>query len=144
MVCQRHHIDGVRGLDAVDQLLDDGQRVFEVERPRPFFRNEVLALDVLHDQVIRSDVVEVADIGVAERGDGAGFGGEALGELSVRNFDRDIAAQARVMSPIDLAHAALAHQRKDLVGAEPVTFRQRHVREQISLSHHAGRYNSLI
>jgi hypothetical protein len=116
----------MRGLDAVDQLLNDRQHVFEIGRTRPFFRNEVLALDVLHDEVIRSDIIEMADVGVVERGDGAGFLGEALGELSIGNFDRDIAAKAIVVGTIDLAHAALAHQRKDLVGAEPVTFGQRH------------------
>ena len=71
----------------------------------------------------------MADVGVVERGDRAGFAGEALGELRVGNFDRDIAIQPGIMRAIHLAHAALADGRKDFVGAEFVADRKRHTRD---------------
>ena len=53
----------MRGFDAVNQLLNNRQRVVEIERTL-----EVFAFDVLHDEVVGSDIVEVADVGVVERG----------------------------------------------------------------------------
>jgi hypothetical protein len=56
-----------------------------------------------------------------ERGGGAGFLFEAAepggiaAEGSRQHFDRHIAPEPRVASPIDLAHAAGANQRDDLV-----------------------------
>ena len=38
----------VRGLDAVDQLLNDRQSFFKIERPA-----QVGTLDILHDEVVR-------------------------------------------------------------------------------------------
>ena len=75
----------VRGFDAVDQLLNDRQRVFEIERAL-----EIFALDVLHDEVIGTNVIEMADVGVVERGDGAGFLREALGELLPGNLNGNL------------------------------------------------------
>ena len=112
----------VRGFDAVDQLLDDGERIIEVQRTA-----QVLTLDILHDQIVRSDVVQMADVGVVERGDRAGLAGEALGELGVGNFDRDIPIQPGIVRAIHLAHAALADGRKDFIRAEFVADGERHV-----------------
>ena len=92
----------MRGLDAIDQLMDDGERVVEVERAL-----EAGAFDILHDQIVGTDVIKVADVGVVQRGDGAGFAGEALGELRARDFDGDVAAQAVIVRAIHLAHATL-------------------------------------
>src|SRR5215472_5198930 len=111
----------VRGFDSVDQLQDDGERVIEIERPL-----EVLAFDILHDQVVRPYIVELAGIRVVERCDGAHFLSELPGELSVRDFDRHIAAHTIIVRAIDLAHSTLAHERKDLVGAEPVALGEKH------------------
>jgi hypothetical protein len=62
-------------------------------------------------------------------GDGAGLALKTLVEPLEANLDSDITAQARVVRPIDLSHATLANGCKDFVGAEPITLRERHVRE---------------
>ena len=69
---------------------------------------EQVALDEFHHQVVRADVVEGADVGVIERGNGSGFAFEAISELARRDFDGDRAAQARVRAAVDFAHAAFA------------------------------------
>ena len=71
-----------------------------------------------------ADVVERADMGVVQAGDGPGFALEALAAFGVlatigrQNLDRDGAVEARVVRPVDLAHAARAQGCQDLVGAE--------------------------
>ena len=66
------------------QVVDGRNRVSKILWPRlpiltpmPLRR---LPLDQLHDQVIRSDVVELADVRMIQRGDGAGFDFESIGE----------------------------------------------------------------
>ena len=76
------------------------------------------AFDVLHNEVIRADIVERADIGVVEGGDGAGFAQEAVGKLVGAELDRDIAMQPRVASFPHFPHTTLADRREDFVGAE--------------------------
>jgi hypothetical protein len=53
--------------------------------------------------VVRSHVVELADIRMIERGDGAGFTLEAFREPFVRGLDRDDAIEAHVASPVHLS-----------------------------------------
>jgi hypothetical protein len=77
-----------------------------------------LALDILHDQKVGTDVEETADVGVVERGDGPRLALETLSELLVRSLDGDLATQARVLRQVDFAHAAGADLGNDLVGAE--------------------------
>ena len=111
----------VRGFDAVNQLLDNGERLIEVHRTA-----QVRTLDILHDQIVRSDVVQMADVGVVERGNRAGFAGKALGELRIGHFDRDIPIQPGVMRAVHLAHSTRANGREDFVRAEFCAGRKRH------------------
>ena len=60
---------------------------------------------------------------MVQRGDRARFALEALGELLGRNLDGDVAAQARVVRAVHLAHAARADLGQDLVRAEALTGR---------------------
>jgi hypothetical protein len=59
-----------------------------------------------------ADVVERADVGMVEVGDGAGLALEAGADLRAgrevgrQHLDCDIAAQAGIAGPIDLAHPA--------------------------------------
>ena len=62
-----------------------------------------------------------------QRGNRLRFAVEAFAEPLSGNFDGDIAAQARVMCPIHLAHASRADLRKDFVGTELLTRSQRHM-----------------
>src|SRR5208282_562757 len=87
-----------------------------------------LALEKLHDQkinsILRTDVVELADREMIERGNGAGLALEALlqfgrgREMSRENFDGDLAIETGVESGIHLAHSPRAEGRTDFIGAE--------------------------
>ncbi len=74
-------------------------------------------LDELHHEIIRADIVERADIGVIQCGDGAGFPFEALAELRGRNLDGDIAPQPGITGLPHFAHAASANGGDDFIGA---------------------------
>ena len=87
-----------------------------------------LAFEQLHHQVgvavLLADVEDGADIGMVERGRGAGFTQKALahaghGELVVQQLDGDFAMQASVPRLVDVAHAAAAQPRLNLVRSEP-------------------------
>ena len=81
-----------------------------------------LALDVLHDQVIRADIIKLADVGMIQRRDGSGLAFKALAELFLRELNGDDAAQARVAGLVHLPHAARADGREGLVRAEALTY----------------------
>jgi len=55
---------------------------------------------------------------MVERGHSAGLALEALGELSLGDFDSDDAAETRIAHLPHFAHAAFGKQRSDLVTAE--------------------------
>ncbi len=69
----------VRGVEGIADLRGVFQRL--VERQRAFERRPV---DKLHHQIVGSDVVQVADVGMIERGDGAGLALETLVEFVLR------------------------------------------------------------
>ena len=87
-----------------------------------------LALQQLeHDvrlPVVRPHVVDGEDAGVPERGHRPGLlleAPDAVGRgrpVARDHLDRDLAAEARVAGPIDLAHPARTEGREDLVGPE--------------------------
>jgi len=86
-----------------------------------------VALDVLHDEVVGSDVVELADVRMVEGGDGARLALGALVVFGFGNLDRDDAVEACVARLVDLGHAALADCRQDFVGAQPGSGGERHI-----------------
>ena len=112
----------VRGVERIANLRGVLQRL--IDRQRPLERR---ALDVLHHQVIRADIVERTNVGMIQRRDGVGFALETLAELGVGNFDRDVAIQARVVRLVHFSHSALADGRKDFIGAEFVAGGERHM-----------------
>ena len=77
-------------------------------------------------QVIRTDVVDLADVRMIQRGDGASFLLKPRAMLALEPLDGDDAIQACVASLPDLAHAARANVRKNLIRAESVACVQRH------------------
>src|SRR5437868_7137830 len=83
---------------------------------------ERLPVDILHDQVVRPDVVELTDIGVIERGNYAGFPLEALGG----NLYRDITAEPCIASPVHFAHPACADGGQGFVRSEVRARRETH------------------
>ena len=72
----------------------------------------------------KAAIVEMADVGMIQRGDGAGFALEALlefrikGKMSGENLDGDDAVEAGVGGTIDLTHAASSQRRSDLIRPE--------------------------
>jgi hypothetical protein len=93
------------------------------------------ALDVLHGDkhlvVVLADVVDDADVGVAEGRGGSRFVQEAGAGLRVgglEHLQRDVPAQSRVGGAVDDAHAAGAELLGDLVRAEAGAGSHRHGR----------------
>ena len=110
----------VRALERVGDLDPVAQHSFERQRAAREPVGERLAFEVLHDQVVDAvllaDVVERADVRMAERGDRLRLALEAEAELRVagevrrQHLDRDGAVEARVARAVDLAHAARAER----------------------------------
>jgi len=73
---------------------------------------------VFHHQIIWADIVNLADVGMIQRGDRFGFALEPFPELCAGNFDRDCPIQTRVFGTIRFSHRTRADGRKDLVRAE--------------------------
>jgi hypothetical protein len=79
---------------------------------------------VLQRKLLVADVVEDADVGVLEVGDGLGFALEALaefgalGQMRGQRLDGDDTVEARVAGLVDFAHASCADLCEDFVGAE--------------------------
>ena len=114
-------VQRVGDLDRVAQQL--------IERDRAPFqpRGERLALEVLHHQIVdaflMANVVQRADVGVVEAGDGAGLALETLaqvgaaGDFRRQDLDGDGAIQPSVPATVDLAHPTGADRGEDLVRA---------------------------
>lgn len=91
-----------------------------LERERSLFQaiGESFSLEIFHDDVadaaLFADVVELANVGMIQRGDGtsftfkAGVGFGFFGEMFGQNFDGDGAIEASVARGINFAHAACA------------------------------------
>ena len=117
----------VRGVQRVGHLRGDLQHL--TQRHRTVQRRPV---DVFHDEIPGPDVVKHADVRVVQRGDGASLLLEALAVRAIECFDRDRAAEPGVGRLVDLAHAAGADGRDDLVRTKPVTWQKGHSGERRS------------
>ena len=114
----------VRGVESIANLRCILQGL--IDRQRPLERR---ALDVLHDQVIRADVVKLTNVGMIQRSHRSGFAFESFAELGLGNFDRDDTIKPCVAGLVDLSHATRTDGRDDLVRAKSVAGRKRHVRD---------------
>ena|SRR5450631_282627 len=90
-------------------------------------RGELGALDVLHDQVIRADIVQDTDVGMIPCGDGFGFPLETFGEVFLRNLDRDVTTDTGIARLPHLSHATFSDWRDAFICAEFVAGGERHV-----------------
>ena len=90
---------------------------------------ERLPFEKLEDQIVElavaADVMDGADVRIVQRRDDAGFLLEALARFRIgrqragQDLDGDRAIEPGVTGAVDLAHAARADRRDDLVGAQP-------------------------
>jgi|SRR5579864_4561549 len=119
LICRLERIADLRGV---------GQR--SIERERALERSP---LDKLHDQIVRADVVNLANAGMFQRCNCLGFALEALTELQLGNLDGDEAIQTRVAGLVHLTHATRADGRKNFKWAELVAYREGH-EEEFSLA----------
>ena len=97
-------VECIANLRRVLKSLSDRQRTLEYS-----------AFDILHDQVVRPDIMQRANVGVIQGGYGVRFALESFGELFVRNLDCDNAIQPCIASFVDFAHPTSAKEREDLV-----------------------------
>ncbi len=91
------------------------------------------AVDELHDEVIRPDVVELADVGIVQGGDRPGFAFEPLGKLRPADLDGDDPIEAGVFGPVHIAHATRSDSGQNLVRSEASAGGQRHVRGSVGI-----------
>ena len=104
----------VRGVECIANLRGVLQGLIEGQGPL-----ERSALDILHDQVIGTNIVQRTDVGMIQRANGASFALESLAEL--RGLETLIATSrpTRVIARLPhLAHSARADGREDFVGTE--------------------------
>ena len=97
---------------------------------------ERVALHQLHHQrqhaVLLLEAEERGDVGMVERGEDARLALEPRHALRVgderlgQRLQSDVAAQVRIMRPVDLTHAAGAQRAADLVGTDAAAGLQGH------------------
>ncbi len=108
---------------------------------RAFFQAALqsLAFQKFHyqkiDAVLVSDIVQSADVGVLQSGNGLGLALEALLEGGVgrevrgQDLDGDAAVEAGVAATIDLSHAASTERGEDFIRAKLGARREGHAWE---------------
>ena len=108
----------VRGVERIGDFGGDLQQLLEMDRPARDAMLQRLAFEEFHHEegvaLIFADIVDGADVGIVQRGGGAGFAAEAFqslriaGSLIREKFDGHGAAEADVFGFVDDAHAATA------------------------------------
>jgi hypothetical protein len=119
-------------IQRVGHLLHDVGGFVETHRAALDALRQRRPLDHFHHKVIGTNVEQCADIGMVQRGDDLGFSREPLAESLLGGFDGDLARQARVGGAVDLAHAALADDFRDLIVIEAVARFERHMGRIVS------------
>src|SRR5262245_37288076 len=108
----------VRRFESVGDLAGNGERLFERDCAFPNTVGEGGTFDQFEDEIVGTDIVNLANIGMIHRRDGADLALEAVAEALGGNLDRDIAPHTRITRAVHLPHAACAYRRENLVGAE--------------------------
>src|SRR5207248_11475213 len=88
-------VEGVKNLPRIFDSLCNRQRTFQRH-----------AIHEFHDDVVRSHVVDLTYMWMAQRGNSVGFTLEASSKLRFRNFDCHVAAETGIVRPLDLSHTA--------------------------------------
>ena len=115
----------VRGGESVGDFAGDAQNIFQRHRAVGGELAKIASFDELHgdvrDRIAAPDVVDRDDARMIQRRCRARFELEAAEMITARrqlgreNFQRDVALELRIARAINLAHAAGADRRDDLV-----------------------------
>ena len=121
----------VRGRETLGHPAGELHRLALRERSSRQPRAHRLALEQLRhgvrDPAVVAEVEDGQDVRVRERGDRLGLplealqGGRVPRQVGRQDLQRHVAVELRVARPVDLAHAADAERREDLVGAQAGT-----------------------
>src|SRR5665213_4305528 len=134
-----HYPLAVRRVERVKDL------AAEFDRPRHRHRPAKLrALDILHDEIIRPDIVKLANMRMVQRRNRPRLPLESRGKLRPGKLNRNDAIQPRIPRLPHLAHPARANRRDEFIGSEsgagrehyscPLSFRQTFCRAKLGLS----------
>src|SRR5262245_7328026 len=77
-----------------------------------------LAFDVLHDEIVRTHIVKLANMRMVERSDCPSFALESFAELLTRRLDGDDAIEPCVAGLPHFTHSARADLRKDVIRSQ--------------------------
>jgi hypothetical protein len=101
------------GVERVADLDGEAQRLVEWQRTA-----ERGAIDELHDQIVRSDIVQLADMRMIQGSNRPGFTLESIAMLPLQRFDRNRSTETRVDGLVHLSHAAGANQGDEFIRSE--------------------------
>src|SRR5262249_37248849 len=76
------------------------------------------SLDILHYQIVRADIVKLADMRMVQRSDCPGFALESFAELLTRSLDGDDAIEPCVACLPHYTHSARADLRADVIPSQ--------------------------
>src|SRR6516162_7636237 len=96
------------------------------------------ALDVLQHEIIRPNVVNLADMRMIQRGNRTRFLLESSRVLGLQPLNRDDAVQPRVARLPDLTHAARPERRQNFVRPKLIPDRERHISDSVTVSRSNG------
>ena len=128
----------MRGVERIGKGNSHINNLREFERTACNTLMNRLAPEQLHDEEFmvvrgRADIVDRADVGMLKRRDGPRFSLEPFArrsgsdEILREHFDRNVSIKAGIVRTINLAHAAFAYRRNDVIWAEFVSWRERHL-----------------
>ena len=106
----------VRGIQSVQDLRGVVQGL--LQRQWTLQRS---AFKIFHHQIIRPNVVQMANVWVVQRGNRVSFAAKTFAEVLGGNFDGYIPAQPRIARAIHLAHTARAECGGNFIGTEVCT-----------------------
>ena len=112
----------MRGSKALGHLYRDVEELARGIRSR-----HRRAFHKLHDKIIRTNVVKLADIWVIQRRDGTGLTRKTVAELGGGSLNRNYVVQSCIARLPHLPHPPRAEKLKNFVGAEFVAGRNRHL-----------------
>src|SRR3954471_24398155 len=127
----------VRRLERAADLDAEPPHVLEWQRAARDAFGQRRSIEILEYEIggiADAHIVQHADVWMRDAREGARFVLEPPrkhgvgGERAVQDFDRDGPPEARVAGAIDLAHAAFAERRLNLVGSQAASRDERHPR----------------